>query len=128
MKTIKIIVLALTMMSSVSVFSQETESNQDSITTVLKIKELKVREHNLKNKIAVEDAKRNQHLEGVTPETQERLNNKQDSICLDLRSQLVEVELEMKELIPNKTIAVALGQYNELNDRNKEAAKPEETE
>lgn len=128
MKTIKIIVLALTMMSSVSVFSQETESNQDSITTVLKIKELKVREHNLKNKIAVEDAKRNQHLEGVTPETQERLNNKQDSICLDLRSQLVEVELEMKELIPNKTIAAALGQYNELNDRNKEVAKPEETE
>ena len=36
--------------------------------------------------------------ETISTETMERLNDRQDSICLDLRSQLVTIQLEMAEI------------------------------
>ena len=45
-----------------------------------------------------QDSKRNAVYNGVSPETQERMNDRQDSLCLDLRSQLVDVQLEIKEV------------------------------
>ena len=45
-----------------------------------------------------EHAERNAVYNGVSPETQERMNDRQDSLCLDLRSQLVDVQLEIKEV------------------------------
>ena len=69
----------------------------------------------LKKQIAIEDGKRNQVMNGVNFEIQEAMNDKQDSICLDLRSQLVAVELELKELVPDRTATAILGQLNLLN-------------
>lgn len=86
----------------------------DSIVNAIKIKELTIRKESLQKQIKIEDAKRNQIVNGITPETQEMLNDKQDSICLDLRSQLVSVELELKELVPNRTIATIVNRLNNL--------------
>ena len=64
----------------------------------LKLKTLFNKETVLKNKIKEEDSKRNAVYNEVSPETQEMLNDRQDSICLDLRSQLVDVQMEILEL------------------------------
>ena len=103
MENIKIWVAALVMMVAATGWAQDRMSQtKDSITTALKIRELKIRKQSLQQRIATEDKKRNQVIDGVTPETQEMLNDRQDSICLDLRSQLVAVELEMEEVKPTK--------------------------
>ena len=52
----------------------------------------------LKKKIELEDRKRNQTIDGVSGISMEKINVRQDSICLDLRSQLVDVQLQIKEL------------------------------
>lgn len=70
----------------------------DTITMNLKLKTLFNKEIALKNKIKEEDGKRNAVYNDVSPETQEMLNDRQDSICLDLRSQLIDVQLEILEL------------------------------
>ena len=70
----------------------------DTITMNLKLKTLFNKETVLKNKIKEEDSKRNAVYNEVSPETQEMLNDRQDSICLDLRSQLVDVQMEILEL------------------------------
>lgn len=75
-----------------------TQAVNDTITMNLKLKTLFNKETVLKNKIKEEDGKRNAVYNGVSPETQEMLNDRQDSICLDLRSQLVDVQLEILEL------------------------------
>lgn len=64
----------------------------------LKLKELNLRRESLQQQISVEDAKRNLSVNGVAPRTQELLNDRQDSVCLELRSQLADVELELQEL------------------------------
>ena len=74
------------------------QNTNDSIAMVLKIKTLSEKEEALKNRIKEEDGKRNAVYNGVSPETQERMNDRQDSLCLDLRSQLVDVQLEIKEV------------------------------
>lgn len=70
----------------------------DTIAMNLKLKTLFNKETVLKNKIKEEDSKRNAVYKDVSPETQEMLNDRQDSICLDLRSQLVDVQMEILEL------------------------------
>lgn len=95
----KIIIAGLAVFFSIPVFSQNNAAN-DSIVVSVKLKELSLKRDNLIKQIKVEDAKRDMSINGVTFETQERLNDRQDSICLDLRSQLVSVELEIKELQP----------------------------
>ena len=75
-----------------------TQAVNDTITMNLKLKTLFNKETVLKNKIKEEDGKRNAVYNGVSPETQKMLNDRQDSICLDLRSQLVDVQLEILEL------------------------------
>lgn len=82
--------------------------------SALKVRELNMRKEALQQQIAVEDAKRNQSVDGVSPEEQERLNDQQDSICLQLRSDLVSVELQLKELVPDQTTATLVNQYNQL--------------
>ncbi|MBU3853785.1 MAG: hypothetical protein H9789_08230 [Candidatus Paraprevotella stercoravium] len=51
------------------------------------------------------------------------MNLVQDSICLELRSQLVEIELEIAELTPNKLPAQFIQQYNRL--RQSQGNRPE---
>ena len=94
---------------------------QDSTLVALKIKELNTRKEAIAKLIKAEDAKRNRTVPGVSPETQERLDDRQDSICLALRSQLVAVNLELKELVPDRTASSIVNYFNEI-------MKPEEEE
>lgn len=79
-----------------------TSARADSTITILKMKALTTQQKRLTAEIEAADAKRNQKQEGVTPEAMERINDRQDSICLDLRSQLTTVELQIAELKKGK--------------------------
>lgn len=84
--------------SSLTSFTVKAEQLNDSTLIILKIKDLNHKKEILEKKIKEEDAKRNQPLPGVSQQTREQINDKQDSICLSLRSQLVNINLELKEL------------------------------
>lgn len=104
MTTYRLFIITLLVVCSLTATAQTKMSPNDSIMNRVRIKELSEKRTQLKKRISIEDAKRNQVVNGITPEVQETLNDKQDSICLDLRSRLVAVELELKELMPNKAI------------------------
>ena len=94
--------------------AQSNTSQNDSTVNAIKIKNLKNCKATLQKQIAAEDKKRNAVLEGVSPETLEKRNERQDSICLELRSELTSVELELKELGADNTNAQIVQQYNNL--------------
>lgn len=96
-------------------------TRNDSIATTLRLNGLQSRRDKLQNEIQAADAKRNKQITGVSPETLEAMNDRQDSICLALRSELVDVILEIKELSPEVTSPVLLQQYNNL------VGKPEQS-
>jgi hypothetical protein len=107
-----------------TVSAQQRLSPNDSIMNIVRVKALLENRAELKKQIAVEDAKRNKVINGVTPEVQEAMNDEQDSICLNLRSQLVALELELKELLPDKTSASIISQLNLLNQGQQSNEKP----
>lgn len=122
MKTI----YALFLICASAVISTAAVSNDDKgeqLRHIIKVRELNNRKENLKEQIMIEDAKRNQSQQGVAPETMELMNERQDSICLDLRSQLVSVELQLKELVPNGNIEDILQNYNALQQNTAQEAK-----
>ena len=92
-------------------------SVSDSTVTAMRVKNLESRRAELKAKIKEEDAKRGRVLEGLTPEANERLNTAQDSVCLELRSQLVSVELELGEMAPDASQDALLRQLDALRKR-----------
>lgn len=100
--------------------AQSQTSQNDSTVNAIKIKNLKNRKAALQKQIAVEDKKRNAVIEGVSPETLEKRNERQDSICLELRSELTDVELELKELGADNTTAQIAQQYNNLIHHNQQ--------
>ncbi len=100
--------------------AQEATSPNDSIANAVKLKSLQTQREKLLKEIEAEDRKRNVQLNGVTPERQEELNNLQDSVCLSLRSKLVDVTLEIKELAPSVATPQLMQQYNNLLNRKKE--------
>lgn len=102
--------------------AQTTPTRNDSIATTLRLKGLRDKREKLQNEIKVQDANRNKQMAGVTPETLEEMNDRQDSICLALRSELVDVMLEIKELSPEVTSPALLQQYGNL--LHKPAEKP----
>lgn len=127
MKTRYLVIAAMMMMFSMPAFAQEDNMVNDTIVKLVKIKELKLKKENLIKQIKIEDAKRDMSINGVTFETQERLNDRQDSICLDLRSQLVSVELQIKELQPNSEIVAAANKtMNMMNGKSPALNKKEE--
>ena len=89
-------------------------TRKDSIVNAIRLQTLKQHQMDLKKKIETEDKKRNRAMEGVSAESLEQMNLVQDSICLELRSELVSVELQMKELAPNAIPAQLIRQYNNL--------------
>ena len=115
MKTYRLLIVVLLAVVGLTASAQKKLSPNDSIMHTVKVKELTAKKNMLKKQIAIEDGKRNQVMNGVNFEIQEAMNDKQDSICLDLRSQLVAVELELKELVPDRTATAILGQLNLLN-------------
>lgn len=82
----------------------EPSTPNDSTVYVIRLKALTVKESNLQKQIQEQDKKRNAVYNGVSSETTEKLNNHQDSICLDLRSQLVDVQLEIAEVKKNNLL------------------------
>lgn len=97
-----------------------TMTKNDSIANVIKLKTLQTKRESLLQKIEMEDKKRNIQTNGVTPERQEELNNRQDSVCLSLRSQLVDVILEIKEMAPNVVTPQLMQQYNNLLNKKED--------
>jgi len=95
MKKIFYFIVTLSFVSIAS-FGQNTKA--DTLKVQLKLKELSRTEEAIKVQIAREDKKRDAVIKDVTPERQEEINDKQDSICLALRSQLVDTQIRMEEL------------------------------
>ena len=114
-KNCLILLLAMAAFSFALSQTLSAQNRADSTLVALRLNELKTRKADIQKQIETEDRKRNQTIEGVSAETMERMNMSQDSICLELRSQLVEVELEMAELTPNNPLpAQFLQQFNRL--------------
>lgn len=117
MKNFKIFTVLMLLAVATPLYAQNTvnETSNDSTVTAIKVKELNERKADLKKQIAEQDKKRDMRIHGVAPETMEKLNERQDSVCLELRSQLVAVELELNELVPDKTLSTVAGKLNKLN-------------
>ncbi len=111
---------------SIDISAQTNASRNDSIATAVRLNSLQSKKEKLEKEIKVEDGKRNSQIAGVSPETLEAMNNRQDSTCLALRSELVDVILEIKELSPDVATPQLLQQYNNLV--NKKTENPDNTE
>ncbi len=77
---------------------EQDEKRGNETATQVRMKNLQARKNALQQRIDTEDRKRDQWLEGVSREKMEQLNKQQDSLCLQLRSDLTDIELEMAEL------------------------------
>lgn len=95
-------------------FAQSTHVRNDSIAANLKLNGLRSKRDKLQKEIKIQDAKRNIQTNGVAPETLEEMNDRQDSVCLALRSELVDVILEIKENSVDIPSSVLIQQYNGL--------------
>lgn len=65
---------------------------------IIRLKALNARAEILQKELNEQDKKRNRVYNGVAAETLEQLNDRQDSICLDMRSKLVSMKLESAEI------------------------------
>lgn len=118
MKSMKIISAAVMSSLLLSVSVGVSADDRESIIAAIKVKELTLRKEALEKQIASEDSKRNQTIVGVSLQTQELLNDRQDSVCLALRSQLVSLELELKEwqAIDPETESAIVEQLNNMKE------------
>ena len=91
-------ILFILFCSVIGLANASAHTQADTVKVQIKIKELKQTEATLKKRIETEDKKRNRNIEGVSETSMNDINERQDSICLDLRSQLVDVQLQVKEL------------------------------
>ena len=91
-------ILFILFCSVIGLANASAQTKADTVKVQIKIKELKQAEATLKKRIETEDKKRNRNIEGVSETSMDEMNQRQDSICLELRSQLVDVQLQVKEL------------------------------
>ena len=91
-------ILFILFCSVIGLANVSAQTKADTVKVQIKIKELKQAEATLKKRIETEDKKRNRNIEGVSETSMDEMNQRQDSICLELRSQLVDVQLQVKEL------------------------------
>jgi Na+-translocating ferredoxin:NAD+ oxidoreductase RnfG subunit len=116
MTTYKLLLVNVLVALTITASAQTATTVNDTITNAIKVSQLIQRKAKIRQLLKVEDSKRNQTYNGVAPETQESLNDRQDSICLELRSQMVEVELELKEVNPDGMLPVAtISTHNKIN-------------
>lgn len=118
MKPIVVITVSALVLSMLPLYAQNVTPVSDSTMVSKKIEELIKEKDMLESQISMEDAKRNQSVSGIAPKTQERLNDRQDSLCLALRSRLLSVELELSELVPDKTIGVIVNHFEDMKRNN----------
>lgn len=114
LSVLSLAVLAVLTVSNPRMAGAQEITRKDSIVNAIRLQTLKQHQMDLKKKIETEDKKRNRAMEGVSAESLEQMNLVQDSICLELRSELVSVELQMKELAPNAIPVQLIRQYNNL--------------
>jgi hypothetical protein len=108
------VVLSLSMVQAIYA---QTITKNDSTANTVRLNSLQYKKEALQKEIKAQDAKRNKQISGVSAETLEEMNEKQDSLCLALRSELMDVILEIKELSPNVTSTQLASQYNTLVNR-----------
>lgn len=119
---ISYIAIAFAILAGMPVCAQDKQTGSDSIAAELKMKSLQAHRDRLQTEIKIQDAKRNRQIAGVSPETLEEMNDLQDSLCLALRSQLMDVNLEIKEASSSVSSSALLQQFNNLV--NKQAQTP----
>lgn len=108
--------------------AQNSPARNDSTARAVRLKTLHEKRNRLQKEIKAEDAKRNRQMSGVAPETLEKMNDRQDSICLALRSELTDVVLEIRELTPALSSQALMQQYqNIVNRPAKTDANPGDT-
>ena len=91
-------ILFILICSVIGLANASAQTKADTVKVQIKIKELKQTEATLKKHIETEDKKRNRNIEGVSEISMNEMNQRQDSVCLDLRSKLVDVQLQVREL------------------------------
>jgi len=112
--SIAVIAMSLSMAQEISA---QTTAKNDSIATALRLNTLQNKKESLQKEIKIQDSKRNRQISGVSAKTMEELNDKQDSLCLAFRSELVDVILEIKELSPSVASTQLINQFNNLIHR-----------
>ena len=108
--------LSVAQVNSAQSPAQHTAKN-DPIATALRLNTLQNKKESLQKEIKAQDSKRNKQISGVSAETLEEMNNKQDSLCLALRSELVDMILEIKEISPSVASPQLINQFNNLVNR-----------
>lgn len=102
----KTIITTILLASCLSIAAQDIEPKDaqqqpvglDSMRYTLKQRELIQNRTTLEQRIRQEDEKRGVTIPGATPDEQEAANLTQDSLCLALRSQLTDINLQINEL------------------------------
>lgn len=117
-----ILLAAMSAMPS-QVAARTAATANDSITTAIRLNALNTQRKALQDSIKVADAARNATINGVSPETMEQINDRQDSLCLDLRSRLVAIELEIEEITPDRVPSQLLQQFNEMRQNAQQGGK-----
>ncbi len=93
-----------------------SQLDQNTINAI-KLEELTRKRAALVRQIEIEDAKRGREIADSTYLYVEMINDKQDSLCLELRSQLVTIDLEIEEIRPQRTpLDVIINQFNNLQE------------
>lgn len=120
MRTGKVIIFVCLLLLSVTAFSQNDNAVivNDTLTNDMRIEELKTQKNILMDQIKIEDAKRNMFSDSLSFEQMEMINNRQDSICLDLRSKLTYINLELRELEMDNATSIILDKMNLINQNN----------
>lgn len=120
MRTGKVIIFVCLLLLSVTAFSQNDNAVivNDTLTNDMRIEELKTQKNILMDQIKIEDAKRNMFADSLSFEQMEMINNRQDSICLDLRSKLTYINLELRELEMDNATSIILDKMDLINQNN----------
>lgn len=120
MRNGKVIIFVCILLLSVTAFSQNDNAVivNDTLTNDMRIEELKTQKNILMDQIKIEDAKRNMFADSLSFEQMEMINNRQDSICLDLRSKLTYINLELRELEMDNATSIILDKMNLINQNN----------
>lgn len=121
------IIILISGICSITTSAQTHTVANDSVANALRLRNLQAEKQRIEKEIEVEDGKRNVQIAGVSVETLEKINNRQDSICLALRSELVDVVLEIKELSPDAVAPELVQQFNNvLHKKDEIPAKNED--
>lgn len=111
---IYIILTALMLTVAASSFAaRQDDRQQPQISDAMQIKILSIKKDKLQTKLLEEESLRNRIMPGVAPEAMEEANERQDSICLALRSEIVDIDLQIEELDAAQSVQDPASSINE---------------